>query len=339
MAGADSIIGGGTDLSAIVDEHSVSLIDQFLLDTVGGTAHTTDLDGAILVTGTGSNGEVQGVLLPNGVAVLGTINSGTLHLDVSLPDGLGLVFAAHDGISVEEVSTFLFSIVDQYLPPGTNDALRANLLEAVDDLVSSIEALGLPSITVTMVDFINSTPSTQLSGEKFGALPSNEVTFDPGNSGSTDLFAFNLRSLSPSELLLIKNVENALVSGDGVVKIGDNNGTLITSDSANQQIIGGGGNDTLIGGGGHDTLTGGAGDDVFAFSRVGDYTITDFTPGHDTFAFKLPGVTNVQELLHMVTSSEQTTAGVTFHLANDTSITLVGVTASELTADMIKFTF
>ena len=336
---ADSLFGGGTDLSDIVDQESLDLINKFLTDTVGGSSTIEDVGGGTLVTGDGEDGEKQGALLPGGSAIVGTINNGTLKLEISLPKGLGFVFAGLDNVTADEVGSFLYTIVNSYVPPGVNDTLRDSLFAAVDDLIRSIKALGLPNLLVRVVDFINedSGDGGALAHGRL-AIPSNEVNFT-GSSDGDELFAFNLRNLSADEILVIKGVENAIVSGDGAVRVEGNIGARISSDSNDQLMIGGGGNDTLIGGGGHDTLTGGEGDDIFAFSRLGYFVITDFDTAHDSFTFKIPGVTNVQELLEIVTDATQTSTGVTFEFGAEGSITLVGVSADDLTADMVKFTF
>lgn len=336
---ADSLFGGGGGaLPDLLGQESLDLLNKFLTDTVGGSSSTQSVGDSTFLSGTGENGETQGALLPTGSSITGTINNGTLQLEISLPRGLGFVFAGLDEATADSVGLFLYTIVNSYIPLGVNDALRESLLAAVDDLISSIKALGLPNLVVRVVDFMDEESSTGSLAHERLAAPSSEVNFS-ATSSDNELFAFNLRNLSADEILVIKGVENALVSGNGAIRVEGNAGVRITSDSNDQLIIGGGGNDTLIGGGGNDTLTGGDGDDVFAFARLGNFLITDFDPTHDTFTFKIPGVTNVQELLAIVTDATQTSTGVTFDFGGQGSITLVGISADELTADMVKFTF
>ena len=102
---------------------------------------------------------------------------------------------------------------------------------------------------------------------------------------------------------------------------------------------------TLIGGGGRDTLTGGLGSDIFAVgTKDAHIKVTDFTPGVDMLGFKLDGVTNLTDLSKLYTgftynAGAGTAAGDTvLNFGNDMSVTLVGVTPSQLTLDMLQFT-
>lgn len=336
---ADSLFGGGTDLSTLVSAESLALINQFLTDTVGGSAITGAIGGSTIVIGSGSAGEKQGALLPGSSAISGSIDDGVLKLDIQLPANLGFVFEGKDNVTPDTVGAFLSSIINAVLPPGPPGSpvenLRQSLNSAVDDLVNSMAALGVSGVEVRVIDFVSGPGGT---GGNLRALGPNEVLFNATASAATELFALNLASLGAGQTLVLQGVENALLAGAGSVRVEGAAGARITSDGADQRVTGGAGNDTLIGGGGHDTLAGGAGDDVFAFLRVGHFHIGDFGGG-DKIAFSVPGVTNVAQLVAMVTGVSQDAQGVTYHFGPSASITLVGLSAADVTADMVRFTF
>ncbi len=77
---------------------------------------------------------------------------------------------------------------------------------------------------------------------------------------------------------------------------------------------------------------------MFGFSGAGKYTVADFNKAGDTFAFEIAGVTNLDQLKAKVTGVTKTSTSITYNLGADTSVTLIGVSASDLTAAMFKFT-
>jgi Ca2+-binding RTX toxin-like protein len=330
----ESLFGGGTNLSQLVSGDSLNLINAFLTDTVGGSALTSAIGNSTLVVGSGSAGEKQGALLPTGTAIAGNINDGVLELDIVVPAGTGFVFEGRDNATPATVGDFLSDLIDQYLPPSIAALapIRESLNNAVNDLVSSLKALGVTNIVVRMIDFTSGNlPSVATAGP-------NEVLFDATGSVGNELFMVNLNGLNHDQTLVLAGVENVMLAGAGTVRIEGNTGAMVTSDMSNQNIVGGGGNDTLIGGGGSDTLTGGAGADVFGFVRLGHFTMQDFGAG-DSIAFNVPGIHNLNDLLPYLTRVTQTSESLSLEFGQNFSLTLVGVSASDLTADMIKFTF
>ncbi|MBU1001882.1 MAG: calcium-binding protein [Proteobacteria bacterium] len=121
-------------------------------------------------------------------------------------------------------------------------------------------------------------------------------------------------------------------AGDDIMNGGSHNDTMsggagndyMDGGSWDDTMTGGDGNDTMHGGSGNDLLTGGAGSDVFVFgANEGSDTITDFTPGTDTFEFS--GLS--QSDLKVATNN-----GNTILSFNGTTVTLEGV---EMTADEV----
>jgi hypothetical protein len=339
---SDSLFGGGTDLSEVVSASSLNLINAFLTDSVGGTATVTDIGGGTLVIASGGDGETQGALLPTNAAITGTISDGVLTLAIDLPAGLGLLFEGKNDLQPAGVGSFLNSIIDAYLPPGTpgTEAIRASLQAAVNDLVNSIQALGVENVTVRMVDFLSTSGPTSswFHLQDSTAAHPDEVLLGASSSGEGELFAINLNGLNQDKTLVLSGLEHIMLIGQGTVRVEGDTAVTISSDAGNQFITAGGGNDTLIGGGGSDTLAGGAGDDVFGFVRLGHFTINDFSVG-DTLAFKVGGISNVSELLPYLTHVTETAQSTSLEFGSNFSITLVGMSATDITADMIKFTF
>jgi Ca2+-binding RTX toxin-like protein len=126
-------------------------------------------------------------------------------------------------------------------------------------------------------------------------------------------------------------------TGEVTVTTTDGSGTLVVGDAFAQKLDGSqnSGHDTLIGGAGNDTLVGGAGD-VIGFNGLGHFTVVGTEKGV-SFTFLFEGIHSVQDLAQYLTGITETASGVTFHFGDAASITLVGVSASQVTADMIHF--
>lgn len=103
-------------------------------------------------------------------------------------------------------------------------------------------------------------------------------------------------------------------------------------------LLGAGGNDTLAGGRGEDTLSGGVGSDVFDFRAglSGDDVITDFDlgeQGDDVIRFSRQDFASLGQ---MVDHSRQIGHDLVIDGPNG-SVTLVGVTAADLSAADVQF--
>ncbi len=145
-----------------------------------------------------------------------------------------------------------------------------------------------------------------------------------------------LSQIKAGNTLELRSVANAMLIGDGIVKVGDDKAVNLQGDIGNQHMTGGGGNDTLVGGGGNDTLIGGGGDNTFGFNSVGHYVIG--AGNTDVFAFQFDGINSLDDLSPFVTGVTEANGGVTYEFVDGAAtITLVGMSASEVTAEMIKF--
>lgn len=331
---ADSLFGGA-DGSHSLSPSSLALLNQFLTDTVGGSTTTESIGSSTYVSGIGTHGETQGGVLPGLGAVSGTIDDGVLQLNLNLPANTGLVFEGMNGATPDGMGAFLKSVLDTYHPNATQ---QASLDAAVNQLVDAMKAQGVTNVVFRVFDIMSNSGNGALAAPdgSLGAAAQDLVLDASQNPG---VQAFMVDLLHASNAVVLKGVEYALVSNAGTIKSEGTTPVRIVADLAAQDITGGDGNDTLVGGGGNDTLTGGLGNDVFGFSALGHVTIKDFDVAHDTVAFASTGITNIQQLAHLVTSVDNAPTGVTFNFGHDASITLVGVSAAQITSDLIKFTF
>ena len=336
MAG-ESIFGGGGGggagggLVVPLSNDALALLNHFLTDTLGSSLHHGNIGATPTVWGTGLNGEIQGGVAPGLGSLDGTIINGELHLDISLPGVTGIVFEGMDDVTPEEWGAYLKSVVAGYAPNGG----QANALNhAIDHLVAQILDQGVTSMVVRVFDLLT---GAQVGASAPLADGANDIVIDASANLGVEIFAINLAQATANQTVVFKGVEAAILAGDGAVRVDGSTAINLIADGGSQNVTGGGGNDTLVGGGGADTLTGGLGDDVFGFTGLaGRQTITDFDTAHDQVAFDLAGVSTLAQLAAMVTRVDEFADGVTYNFGNDGSITLIGVTAAELTADMIK---
>ena len=123
-------------------------------------------------------------------------------------------------------------------------------------------------------------------------------------------------------------------SGDDEIYGGAGRDTIL-GDAGDDTIDGGAGNDTIFGGSGDDTLTGGAGADTFVYTGVsGDDTITDFSLDVDTLDLRLIQQTITFSDLTIEQDGSDTKITISHDdLDDDVTITLEGITATDLTAD------
>ena len=145
---------------------------------------------------------------------------------------------------------------------------------------------------------------------KFGSY------FNAEPAGFADGREFSLRS---SALL---DTESATIGIDAIDTVPDD-----TSTTATVSV-----DDTLDGGIGDDILTGGSGSDTFVFAGTwGDDTVTDFEDGLDLFDFSASGL-NFADL-----TISQAASDTLIEDAFGNSITLQGITATDITADDFFF--
>ena len=331
----DSVFGGqstgGGNTPTPLSSDALSLLNQFLTDTLGDSITRSNIDGAPAMVGETDDGEILGAIAPPIGIIDGVIVNGVLELNISLPNATGVVFGGLDGATPDDFAQYLYDIIDEYSP---NDAETQSLYDAVASLLAAIHAQGVTNVVVRVFDLLSgdSTSSAPLAGGL------DNIVIDASAYAGVEVFAINLAQAAPGQGVVFKGVANAIVAGTGSVSAEGSTAIRIQADMQAQNMTGGDGNDTLVGGGGADTLTGGLGDDVFGFNLMGHQVVTDFNTAHDKAAFDVPGVTTLAQLGAMLTGVEQTATGVTYHFGHDASITLTGVSAADVTTNLILLT-
>lgn len=343
---AESLLGGIADT---ISADTINLLDQYLSDTVESSAELTDLgNGSALVVGTGANGETQGAVVTGDVAVVTQINAGVMELSIQLPPGISMVFEGLSELATpEEIKTFITGQIDDQLPVDSADpavlALNSSLKNALSNLTNALIDQGVGETVLTIVSFTDNSSTggvgknilSSLAAETLATL-GETIVFDTTGVASNEVFALLLSDIQQGDILQLKGIENAVLVGSGTVQVGDNNDVNLQGDNRDQHVTGGGGNDTLVGGGGNDTLIGGGGDDVIGFNATGNYNIE--IDGADKLAFQFDGINSLNDLLPFVTGVSEADGNVTYEfLDGEATITLVGMTADEVTADMVIF--
>lgn len=347
-----------TAVQQTLPANSSITLDKFLGDAIPSSVRTNVVgNGSTLLVSSGGTGEVNLAITPPTTATSGSLTSGNnQELKFQLPAKQGLAGEELSVANKAAATSFVNDTVAKYFPTViTNPVVAAQkeaILAAVSKALDLVIAGGGTTLNLTIrnIDFFSdSASSSAILQDAFTILDSdgsyqgidslvgaNDVLLDAGNSAGDQVFVINLAGLG-TKTLALQNVEAAVLAASGTVKVEGSSPIRITSDTQAQNITGGGGNDTLVGTG-SDTLTGGAGNDIFGFSGAGKYTVTDFNKAGDILAFQISGVTNLDQLKAQVTSVVKVGANTTYNLGADTSVTLVGVSASDLTAAMIKFT-
>lgn len=344
---AESLIGGiGDDLADEVKD----LLDQFLTDTQDGEVQTEDLgDGGVLVFGIGHEGETQGAIISGDVTIAVEVNAGVMNLAIQLPSGVNIGFESlSEKATPTEIADFLKAQIDDALPLDSSDPavqeLNTSLTNALNNLIDGLIARGIGESVLSIISFADVSNSLSESLATVAAettpgidpLANDTIVFDASSSEDNEVFALLLDEIQQGKVLELKGVENAALVGSGTVKVGDDTDVNLQGDNRDQNITGGGGNDTLVGGGGNDTLLGGGGDDIIGFNALGHYTVE--IDNADKLAFQFDNIHTVADILPYVTNVSEADGNVTFEfLDGEASITLVGISASDVTADMVIF--
>jgi Ca2+-binding RTX toxin-like protein len=313
-----------------------ALVDSILGDTVGGDVQTTSLQGGgTLITGTGAGGVVQGVVLTTtGQAVTAELSSGSLQVGITLPAGLTMAFEGLPAaVSPAAAKSYLNNLIAEAFGSGESTAKTA-LLNAVSAVLAAVGGDGTSTVKVNVVFLSDSGSST---GPNATALDSNDVSFK-GQFGATDILAFVMGQLSPGKTLVIENVASAVIIGNGTVRLEGNAKAAVAGDLGSQNITGNAGNDTLVGGGGNDTLTGGSGTDFFGVNVAsGTLVITDFNIAEDKLTFGFDGIDSFADLAPFLTDLSQNGNDAVATFGDLYTITFVGVSASDLTTNILNF--
>lgn len=339
---SESLIGG--DVYDSLSPETQGLLDAVLGDTVNGVVTTTPLQGGgVLVVGTGSGGVQQGaVIATSGTAVTAELDSGgNLTLSVTLPSGVAMAFEGPSGaLPPEQANDYIKSIINAALPADSTDLgvqeARTNLITAIDALTQTLGANSTAPLSVD-VHVVAFDPNNSQ-----GSAPQNVVFHgSPTPPGEAQMVAFLMGGLGGNTTLVLDDVPAAFLVGGGTVQVSGATPSIISADGSSQTIFGGAGNDTIIGGGGNDTVVGGAGFNIFGVGGLGglfggSLTISDFDVTRDHLAFFAEGLNTLEAVAGQFTGLTETGNGVVLHL-NGLDITLVGVSLSSLSLDLLKF--
>ncbi len=364
MSGNASLIGGQTGQ---LDQTTTTVLTNVLTGSQV-TAVTTLAGGGTVITGVDSvSGAVDNVFIaptntqsqggvntpqPISVNNLGSVSGAATLVVTAPPAAIGLISSSFNPLSLRDTSTQLADFIVADLPPpetggvggvsaglggttvaggGSSEVSKVAFLAAVQNAMEII----IPKAAGATLQVV--TPGTSAAQT---AQSSSEIAII-GNANQEQLLAVNLAPVADNKIVALENIENALLIGNGAVRISGNQPAVVAGDNADQVIIGGGGSDTLVGGGGSDTLNGGAGNDVYGITggAGSNLRIEGFSVGQDSLAFKLPGVTNFEQLVARVSVVNFVNGNIVATFADGSTVTLVGVTPDQLTASLAAFKF
>ncbi len=359
---ADSLGGGAlTDLPAetsallsALSPETQNLVSGFFTDALPGSVTTSAVGDATLIQAVSADGSVSGLLIaPSGAVVSGSVSlGGDFTVSVALPAGTSLAFdGPPNAVAPSAAADALINVISSHIstdsgavvpgaPPTTpvQDQIN-NAVKALTDLLGSSSTGAVNVKFVNLVSSAGSQANAKFAGTDTSTSTATKLAdlVFSGDAKSSDLLAFMLTGISQDQTLVLNNVDNGVVLGNGTVRVGTSQGSSIAGTNGNQKLIGGDGNDTLIGGGGNDTLTGGAGNDLFGVTALGKYTITDFQVGQDKLSFLAGGMNTMKDLAPYFTGVTMSNDTPTLNFGPNLSITLAGVKATDLTLDIFKF--
>lgn len=323
------------------------LIGQFVF--IDGEVSESTVEGGVLVSGQGGNRNGTGLFEDQTLFINQGTNApvsvelvdGALAVTITLPPGVDVGVSGPSGaVNANQMRAYVNNLIDKALdglPPNPYfDAYKASLEQAIAALRDQVNG---QDVVIRVVSFAEGSGSAAETVMTSSTTTGNNIVFDGGNSAADEVFVLRLDQVSDDTTVTLRNVENAMLVDSGTVIIDGNTAAMVVGDITDQKIVGGGGNDTLVGGGGNDTLVGGGGDDVFGFNAVGHYTIEGFGSGNDVLAFDIGTITNVAQLESLITGVSEANGNVTYEFYyGEASITLIGVSADEISAGLVQFT-
>lgn len=322
---SDSVIGAvGESLSA----ESVSLLEQVVAQ-ITGTAAIFSVGEATAVYGTGEAGTIVGALPAGSSSVSGEFRDTNFVANVVLPSNTGINFQGPStNVSTEAAADFFNAMIDAALSSGNDNPAVQAKAQSLSTAVDVVKNSG--SNSDTTVRYLEVVSTSQSDG-------TGNVTI-AGGGASVEVVAINTAQLGANQQLFLQDLEKVIIVNNADVVVTGTNAAMVVGDNADQKITGGQGADTLVGGGGSDTLVGGAGSDTFGFVSGGTFVLGDFDTANDKLTFDIAGISSFNQLASLVTRVENTASGVTYTFGNAGSISLVGVSSSDVTADLITFT-
>jgi len=323
---SDSIIGAvGNNLS----NESKSLLTEVIAQ-IKGTAAYVSVGESTAVFGPGDAGAIVGSLPASKAAIAGELKDTNFVANVELPANTGVNFQGPStNVTTEAAADYFNALIDAALPKGNESPAVQEKAQSLKTAVDVVKSIGpAADATVRYVEVV----STAQAGA------SGSVKIVGSGSSAKEIVAINTAQLGTNQQLILQDLEKVVLVNKADVVVTGTKAALVVGDNADQKITGGQGADTLVGGGGNDTLVGGAGSDTFGFVSGGRFVLGDFNPTNDKLTFEIPGISNFNQLASLVTRVENTASGVVYTFGNAGSITLVGISSAEVTADLISFT-
>jgi Ca2+-binding RTX toxin-like protein len=327
---AESLLGG--QAQDIITKADVKETIDFALAGATSAQVQTGPNDSKIITGTNPNTALSGVaekqtlVVAQQSAVSVQVENGVAKIDVTLPANTSVGAKSLDvAVTPKQAEQFLHSLLEQEIPKATADPAeqqaRAAVEKAINTATQVLEKQGITQAVVSVV----------------------KVAADPGSSGGElviqgqadqhELMVVALPESAAGTKVVLENTEAASIVGSGTVEV--KQAAIVTGDLSNQQILGSSGADTLIGGGGSDTLVGGGGSDTFGLNAAGNYTVE--MGKDDKIAFLIDGVTSLEQLSQIITGTQEQGGNLTVYFAGGSSITFVGLSAADITADMVTF--
>lgn len=259
------------------------------------------------------------------------------------------VLVTGDGINLtttEEIKAFYQTRIDNALPPDSTDpsviALNASLTMALNNIISPNQNTKFSDLSGDIGFHIENSESVTDISELQSTTDSSTnqtILFKATPVTNNNIFSLRLHEindLNPDIAVELQGIENAILVGTGEVSIGDSTSANLQGDNRDQKIIGGSGNDTLVGGGGNDTLIGGGGHDIIGFNTLGHYTVQ--IDSSDILYFQFDNVKSIDDLMIHLSNTSEANGNITYEfLHGEASITLIGVSVDDITADMVIF--
>jgi hypothetical protein len=331
-----------------VSEQTITEATNILAELTGSST-TSEVINSQNIAGTDAivvaardEGKAINIVVAKDVAVTAaSVNNGVFETIVDTSANTTIKSTAADtAVVASAVTTF----VQEQLSSATSGSEAKQT--AVTNSLASIEKVFANQESYVQVTKIEA-PVVETSSSQ------NVVKLDLSNVDNV-VQAIDLSSSTSATAtkVVVENAKAVVAVGSATIEIGGTQGTMVAGDDADQILISGLGADTLIGGAGNDSIVGGQ-NDTFGFNNTGGITTID---GLDSFAnFADAGVTfdfaadvfDVTDVASLNSHISQVLGMETWGTANESTtyvfdnglqVTLTGVTADEVMAEMVAFT-
>lgn len=247
---------------------------------------------------------------------------------VSLPTGVGLVTEGSRAPvvdrSIEEATNDLVQLIDENT--SATDSSKVKMLSGGEAFLQnlsaqSIDTLVINKVTLTVSDSVSVVANTPIliTGTATPVTTSTGVSALP-----VEALVIDTTNLPSGSRIELKNVEFAVIIGDGVEVMGGDGANIVYGGSGSQTIIlgedddelhggddddwigsksgddklfGDAGNDVLFGGTGNDLITGGTETDIALFKyALNEYQIRQNSDGSWTISHSIEGTDTLKEI-------------------------------------------